>query len=138
MPDKKTTIILTNYQRNRMTPTTIKIGTWTEQQKRDFLNKILAHAGFCFDDRCSFSVHFDKSVIHSCMFEKPKLFTPMQPKNKPNELIVEIIPNIESADCYAAHKADCPTRIKSGLCTSWFIKNYIGKMLFSKRDAKQK
>lgn len=138
MPDKKTNVIFMNYPEYRDEPNKIKIGTWTEQQKTNFLNQVLAYSRFSFDDRCSFSVHFDRSVIHSCMFENPKLFTPIWPKNKKNELIIEVIPSINHSICWASCNHACPTCIQSGECQSWFIREYVGKTLFPNQYAKQR
>ena len=138
MPDKKTNVIFMNYPEKRREPTKIKIGTWTEQQKTDFLNQVLAYSRFCFDDRCTFSVHFDKSVIHSCMFENPNLFKPICPKNKKDELIIEVIPAIELSSCSAPHNNLCALCIQQGKCQSWFIQEYIGQTLFPNQYEKQR
>jgi len=135
---KKTNVIFTNYPEYGLTQNTIKIGQWTEQQKMDFLSAIREHTPQEYALPCSFNVHFDKSVIHSRNFDVPKLFNPHAPKNKPNELIIEIIPQIEDVDCYAKRPAACPNCIKNGACESWFIKKYIGEILFPNKYAKQK
>lgn len=127
---EKTNVIFMNYPEKRREPTRIKVDTWTEQQKMDFLSAIRKHTPQEYALPCSFNVHFDKSVIHSRNFDVPKLFNPHAPKNKPNELIIEIIPQIEDVDCYATRPAACPNCIKNGACESWFIKKYIGQTLF--------
>lgn len=138
MPDKNTNVIFMNHSATRTEPNKIKIGTWTEKQKTDFLNRVMGYTRFSFDDRCSFSVHFDRLIIHSCMFENPKLFTPIWPKNKKDELIIEVIPSIEYSTCWAARSHDCPTCIQNGGCLSWFIREQIGKTLFPDKYAKQR
>lgn len=131
----KTNVVFMTYPRNREKPTKIKIGTWSEQQKIDFLNQVLAHTGLYFNDRCSFNVHFDKSIIHSCAFKKSILFTPTRSKNKKNELIIEVIPDIEILNCSVSQ---CSRWIQNGGCQSWFIQKYIGKTLFPNIYAKQR
>ena len=139
MPCKKTHVILMNYPEYETAPNIIKIGAWTEQQKKDFLNAIRCHVPADYTDPCSFNIHFDNSIIHSRSFDSPKPFTPHRPKNKPNELIVEVIPNIESTnECWAACARACPKCIQNGACQSWFIKKYIGEFLFPEKYSKQR
>ena len=138
MPDKKTNVILMNYPEYETPPNIIKIGTWTEQQKMDFLNAIREHTAEDYIDPCSFNIHFDNSVIHARNFDSPKLFTPHRQKIKPNELIVEVIPNIEFSECWAACARACPKCIQNGECRSWFMREYICKMLFPNKYAKQR
>ena len=136
---KKTHVILTNYSRDGWAPNDIKIGNWTEQQKNDFLADLNKHTPWDdYNQRCVFNVHFDKSVTHMRSFDRPQTFTPHVPKNKPNELILEIIPDINFCDCWAGCPVACPACIKDGGCTSLFIKKYIGEIIFPNKYAKQK
>lgn len=138
MLDKKTNIIFMNYPEKRREPTKIKIGTWTEQQKNDFLANLNEHTPWDYNQRCVFNVLFDKSVIHARSFDRPKTFTPHVAKNRPNELIIQIIPDIDFCDCWAGSEMSCPVCLKCGDCTSAFIKKYIGEILFPNKYAKQK
>lgn len=138
MATKKTHVILTNYSRDGWAPNDIKIGNWTEQQKNDFLAKINTHTPWNYNNGCTFNVHFDKSVIHARSFDRPKTFIPHAAKNKPNELIIQIIPDIDFCDCWAGSEISCPICLKGGDCTSLFIQEYIGKILFDHKYAKQK
>jgi hypothetical protein len=140
MPHKKTNVILANYPDNSCVLATqdVKIGNWTEQQRQDFLTKLNQHKGWEFIDGCAVSVHFDKSVIHARSFDAPKTFTPYVAKNKPNELLIEIIPNMITNECPACFPAGCPACLRDGECTSPFIKEYIGNVLFPNKYNKQK
>lgn len=137
---KRTNVILRNYPDNFwvLAAQSVKIGTWTEQQKQDFITKINQHRGWDFIDGCAVSVHFDKSVIHARSFDAPKAFMPHVAKNKPNEILIEVIPNINTNECLAFMPMQCPNCIANGECTSPFIREYIGKILFPKKYNNQK
>ena len=141
MPGKKTKVILTSYPRDGWTSTTLKLGTWTEKQKNDFLNYVRGRHPFAdghYYNTCSFNVHTDDYVIHSRGFDAPKIFRPIKSKNKKNELIIEIITDEENRDCWPVCPATCPLCIGDGQCTSPFIKKFVGEILFDHKYAKQK
>ena len=138
---KKTNVILTSYPLNGWASTTLKLGTWTDKQKQDFLNYIRGRHPFadgCYYNTCSFNVHFDTYVLHSSGFDAPKTFMPIRPKNKKNELIIETITDEENRDCWPVCPAVCPLCIKDGQCTSPFIQKYIGEFLFPEKYKKQR
>jgi len=138
MSDKKTNIVFTNYTRGNDKPTKIKIGTWTNEQKQEFLNLVMGHRGWDYVEHCSFNVHFDKSVIHLCAFNNPKTFMPIRPKNKRNELIIEVIPRIENANCWVRCDRTCPICVQNGECDALLIREYVGRTLFSEKYTNQK
>ena len=138
---KKTNVILTSYSMDS-TPTKLKIGKWTEQQKQDFLTYIkkfnpLAD-DYYYESRCAFNVHTDDYIVHSRGFKKPITFKPMHSTNKPNEMIIEIITDEENRACWPVCPATCPLCMQDGQCTSPFIQKYIGAVLFPNKYAKQK
>ena len=135
---KKTNVILTSYPLAGWTPTRIKLGTWTDEQKEQFLATVKKHTPWGYIDHCVFSVHFDNSVIHSRSFDTPRTFTPHVAKNKPNELIIEVIPDMEYTECWPICPATCPMCIQDGQCTSLFIRKFVGEVLFPKKYAKQR
>ena len=138
---KKTNVILTSYPLNGWASTTLKLGTWTDKQKQDFLNYIRGRHPFadgCYYNTCSFNVHFDTYVLHSRGFDAPKTFMPIRPKNKKNELIIEVITDEENRECWPVCPAVCPLCIKDGQCTSPFIQKYIGEFLFPEKYKKQR
>ena len=142
MPDKKIKIILTNYPDSHQKKQKIKLGVWaTDEQKQRFLNFIKAHNidndGIpMVNTKCSFNVHFDKSLIHSCEFDVPKQFTPLHSQNKKNEVIIEIIPG-KDCECWPMCSCYCLDCIQSGACPSPFISKYIGE-LFPDKYQKQR
>lgn len=138
---KETNVILTTYSLDRRAPTKLKLGTWTEQQTQDFLNYIRGRHPFAdghYYNTCAFNVHFDKYVIHSRGFDAPKIFMPLRPKNKKNELIVEIITDEENRECWPGCPSTCPLCMQDGQCTSPFIKKFVGEVLFPKQYVKQR
>ena len=94
MPRKKTNVFLMNYPLDNRGSNKIKIASWTAEQKDNFLNAIRTQRAGYYVAPCAFSIHFDTYVIHARSFDRPKTFTPHISKNKPNEIIIEIIPTI--------------------------------------------
>lgn len=141
MSVKKTNAILTSYPNGGWTPSEIKLGKWTDKQKERFLDHVRNHNPFadgCYYETCSFNVHFDKYVIHSRGFDKPITFKPMHSKNRPNEIIIEIITDEEHRECWPVCPATCPMCIQDGQCTSLFIQKFVGEILFPQKYAKQR
>ena len=141
MTNKKINVILTNYPCGGWTPTKLKLGTWSEAQKEHFLNYVRGRHPFAdvfYYNTCSFNVHFDTYVIHSRGFDTPKTFTPIRPKNKKDEIIIEIITDEESRECWPVCPVTCPMCMRDGQCTSLFIKQFVGEILFPDKYAKQK
>jgi len=138
MSNQKTNVIFMNYQKDGEKQTKIKIGTWSDKQKQDFLDFINEHETEYYNGHCCFSVHFDKQVIHSRTFDNPKVYVPHQAKNKKNELIIEVIPDINHNECWANNDSACPICLQNGGCKSLFISQYIGKVLFPDKYTKQK
>ena len=138
---QKTNVILTSYSIDS-TPTKLKIGKWTDQQKQDFLVYVQKFSpladGYYYESRCAFNVHVDDYIVHSRGFDKPIRFKPMHSKNKPNEMIIEIITDEEHRDCWPACPATCPLCMQDGQCTSPFITKFVGEVLFQQKYAKQK
>ncbi|MBO4480090.1 MAG: hypothetical protein J5742_00505 [Alphaproteobacteria bacterium] len=144
MANKKINVILSVYpngQSGVLSPTKLKIGSWTDEQKQDFLKFVQEFhplADGHYYNTCSFNVHFDKSMIHARGFDTPKVFQPMRSQNKPNEIIIEIITNEEYRECWPVCPATCPLCMRDGQCTSSFIKKYVGNPLFPNKYEKQK
>lgn len=130
MPRKKTNVFLMNYPLDNRGSNKIKIASWTAEQKDNFLNAIRTQRAGYYVAPCAFSIHFDTYVIHARSFDRPKTFTPHISKNKPNEIIIEIIPDVENCDCWTSLPISCPDCIKRGGCDSVFIKGAICNVLF--------
>ena len=135
--EKKYDVILVNYPEYNQKPFRIKVDSWTEKQTADFLNAIKTYTASDYRDPCAFNVHFDKHIIHSCMFNAPMVFQPRRTQNKKSEIIIEIIPSKDS-DCWASCNNACPVCLRNGDCTSPFIREYIGKILFDHKYQKQR
>ena len=144
MANKGTNVILTTYPDGKgtlLSPTKLKVGSWTFEQKMNFLEYVRGFHPFadgCYRNTCSFNVHVDDYVIHSRGFSAPKTFKPIKPKNKNNELIIEIITDEENRTCWPVCPATCPLCIQDGQCTSPLATKYIGKFLFPTKYAKQR
>ena len=141
MATTKTKVILTSYPLDGWSSTTLKLGSWTEKQKDDFLNYVRGRHPFAdghYYNTCSFNAHVDDYVIHSRGFDAPKIFRPIKSKNKKNELIIEIITDEENRECWPICPATCPLCIQDGQCTSQFIKKFVAERLFPNKYAKQK
>ncbi len=138
MPDKKTHVILTTYPIGKTTPTKLKLGTWDEQKKQDFLKLVQNNHEQMFICTCSFNVHFDGYIIHSYSFGRaPKMFKPMHSQNKPNEIIIEIITDEENRDCWPICPSTCPLCMRDGQCTSPFVRD-MASLLFPNKYKKQR
>ena len=138
---KKTNVILTSYPWDGWTPTKLKIGSWTDTQKNDFLNYIKLRRPLVdghYYNTCSFNVHVDDYIIHSRGFDTSKIFKPIKSKNKKNEVIIEIITDDEHRECWPACPATCSLCMQDGQCTSPFIQKFVGEVLFPEKYAKQK
>lgn len=130
MSDKTTKVILTNMPNGTKKATILRLGNWTEQQKQNFITTINKYIPslYYFDCACSFNIHYDQSIIHVCPFDKPKTFIPLHPRDKKNEMIIEIIPNTETAKCYSKPKPSnihCLDSISCKNCRSKFIKDNL-------------
>lgn len=137
MSNKQTDIIIVNYPSDNEKPFGIKVDSWTEKQTKDFLNTVKTQTPSDYRDPCVFNVHFDKYIIHSCMFNAPVTFRPRRTQNKKSEIIIEIIPSKDS-ECPASCNRACPVCLRDGECTSPFIREYIGKILFAHKYQKHK
>ena len=142
MATKKTNVILTSYPRDDWSPTELKLGSWTDAQKKEFLAFVRGFNPFVdrfdYDCNCAFNVHVDDYVIHALRLSAPKTFRPIKSKNKKNEIIIEIVTDEEHRDCWPVCPATCSLCMQDGQCTSLFIKKYIGEVLFPNKYAKQK
>lgn len=131
MSETKTTVFFTRYQRNNEKTPKIKIGTWTDQQKQDFIKKLGEHIPTSFWWPCTLNVHYDKLITHVRGFYDCHTYVPMRPQNKKNEMIIEVIPRLDDAtDCPITSERDCPGRVHSGGCPSLLIQDFIGEIFF--------
>ena len=136
MSDKKTNVILTSYPKGGWTPARLKLGAWSKEKKQEFLNYVRMHD--LYNLGCCINIHFDNSIMHVCGFQKPIVFKPMRPKNRANEMVIEIITDEENRICWPVCPATCPLCIQDGQCTSPLIRKYIGEFLFQKTYKKQR
>jgi len=134
---KKTNVILTSYPTDGWTPATLKLGTWSEDKKQEFLAFVRMHDLYKMPG-CNINIHFDTSVMHVRGFKKPITYTPTRSRNKSNEMIIEIITDEENRECWPVCSAACPLCIQDGQCTSPLVKKYIGEVLFPDRYVKQR
>lgn len=137
MRAKKTNVILTSYPYDGWTPSTLKLGAWSEEKKQEFLNFVRGHDLYNLRG-CCINIHFDNSVMHVRGFARPITFTPIRSRNKNNEIIIEIITDEENRTCWPVVSATCPLCIQDGQCTSPLVKKYIGEFLFPKKYIKQR
>lgn len=125
MADKGIKVILTNKSMSNVgKPAEIKLGSWTEEQKQYLLNSITNYNPDDFaDTKCFCNVHFGNTIIHANGIRPAKQFTPIRPMNKPNEMIIEIIPAADADDRYCGLKVDanCALCFQRDLCKSPFI-----------------
>ena len=106
----------------------IVLGNWTKQQKQDFITSVNKYVPclFYFDCACSFNIHYDQSIIHVSPFDKPKTFIPLHPRDKKGQMIIEIIPNVDTAKCYPeSPDVHCLGSIFCKNCSSNFIKDNL-------------
>ena len=137
---KDTNVILTSYPVDGWTPTKLKLNKLTDKQKQEFVNHIkgyLPPEGL-ISNNCAFNVHYDSSLIHCCSSNTPHEFTPHNSRNKPNELIIEVITDEENRECWPVCPTVCPLCIKDGQCTSPFVQKYIGEILFPNKYKKER
>ena len=125
MADKGIKVILTNKSMSNIgKPAKIKLGSWTEEQKQYLLNSITNYNPDDFaDTKCFCNVHFGNMIIHANGIRPAQQFTPIRPMNKPNEMIIEIIPaaDKEERDCGLKEEANCALCVQRNLCKSPFI-----------------
>lgn len=144
MQDKKTNVIkdpptevfVVSYSDTQKKPKRMKVGIWSPEEKQDFLAQISAHKPSDFDMGCSFNVHHDKILTHVSARGATKQFTPMHYQYNPNELVIEIIPDLEPKECKAKDRESCLECLKTGGCQSYPIKTLIGMILFKEQYTK--
>ncbi len=125
MADKEIKVILTNKSMSNVgKPAEVKLGPWTEEQKQYLLNFIKNYNPDNFSGtKCFCNLHFDTTIIHASGIRPAQQFAPIRPMNKPNEMIIEIIPaaDKEERDCGLKEEANCAMIFQRGLCKSPFI-----------------
>jgi hypothetical protein len=138
MSDNGIKVILTNKSMSNIgKPAEIKLGPWTEEQKQYLLNFVKNYNPNDFaDTKCFCNVHFGNMIIHANGIQPAKQFTPIRPRNKKNEMIIEIIPAADANDRYCGLKMDanCALCFQRDLCKSQFIK-HICEILSVNRHA---
>ena len=126
MSNKRMNVILTNMPNNKERVQTWNVCSWDNGQRRKFFDIIKQHVPTDGrEESCSFLVHYDSKIMCVRPYDTIKIEKADKPKNKPNELIIEIIPFAPQTRCNALFKYDCPTCIEKKTCTSSFIKKYI-------------
>ena len=125
MTDKGIKVILTNKSMSNVgKPAEIKLGSWTEEQKQYLLNSIINYNPDDFSaTKCFCNIHFDTTMVHANGIRPAQQFAPIRPKNKKNEMIIEIIPaaDKEERDCRLKEEANCALCVQRNLCKSPFI-----------------
>ena len=125
MTDTGTNVILTSKSMSNVgKPALIKMGTLPQVQMDNLLKFINEYNPEDFSGtKCFCNLHFDTTIIHANGIQPAKQFAPMHPKNKKNEIIIEIIPaaDAEDRDCGLKADANCATIFQCGLCKSPFI-----------------
>ena len=130
----RTKVFLMVHPKGNEKPEKIELTQWTEEQKANFLNTIRTYTPNhgLVDDKCFLNVHHGLSVINACSFNAPREFTPTHPKNKPDEMIIEIIPDKESPLCRVSTTRGCMDCSKTGRCPSPLISEMIFEQLLPK------
>ena len=126
----ETTVILTNYFCGEKK----EITKWTSRKKRDFLRRIRNYdpKSVLENEYCFFRIYHDKNVLLAPFAEQAQ-DKPVErkPCNTPDELIIEMTPNVIHSSCPAScYASECNECLAKGKCTSPFIKTLIGKPLF--------
>ena len=124
MSEKKVTIVLVPYEPGAVKPKKIKLGELTWAQKKDLISDMIPKSGI-WDDTCSFNIHYDKLLTHVPANNKSVTFTPHHSKNKPSEIIIETIPDMERKECWANTNSKCTECVDSGCCSSPSLKMFI-------------
>ena len=128
MADNKTKIFLTVHPTGNEKPEMIELCEWTDEQKTDFLKSVKTYTpirGLLVTDKCSCNVHCGSSIIHASSFTDAREFTPSRPTNKPNTIIIEIIPDKENPLCRVSTPHGCMDCLRENKCPSPFISNMI-------------
>ena len=125
MVDKGIKVILTNKSMSNIgKPAQIKIGTLPQTQLHKLLKFINEYNPEDFlGTKCFCNIHFDTTIVHANGIRPAQQFTPIRPMNKPNEMIIEIIPaaDKEERDCGLKEEANCALCVQRNLCKSPFI-----------------
>ena len=133
-------IILTNMPNSVDEPTSLKIGTISEQDEKEFLARLTEYTPKENDENsytCGFYVHYASNTIRVAPCNKTKEWEPLKQINKANELVIEMIP-LSRFKCGVFSNYDCPNCLRRGNCASPFIKKYIGSFLFPNKYPNQK
>ena len=128
----RTKVFLMVRPKGNEKPEKIQLCEWTDEQKANFLNTIRNYTPIngLVTNNCYFNVLYDSSVINAYSFTVPREFTPTHPKNKPNELIIEITPD-ENPFCGVSTPHSCMDCLQKNKCPSPFISNMIPITLLS-------
>lgn len=127
MSDNGTKVILTNKlvsKIGKLKPAQIDLGTLSPTQIEKLLKFINEYDPKDFSaTKCFCNLHFDTTTIHASGIRTAQQFAPIRPMNKPNEMIVEIIPaaDKEDRDCGLKEDANCALCFQRNLCKSPFI-----------------
>ena len=133
-------IILTNMPNSLDKPTSLKVGTISEQDEKEFLervNKYKPQENIGHNYTCSFNLHYASNTIRVAPYDTAHEWQPVEKKNADNELVIEMIP-LSKFKCGLFANYDCPHCLFNGECVSPFIKKYIGSFLFPNKYPKQK
>ena len=127
-------VFLMVHPKGNEKPEKIELPQWTNEQKTDFLKAVKSYTPIdgLVTDRCAFNVHYGSLIVHALSFKTPTEFTPTRPQNKPDEMIIEIIPDRENPLCNTSTPQGCMNCLQKNECPSTFIKNVIPTSLLSK------
>ncbi len=140
----KTFVTLTNKPKGSEKPEPINCGEITAEQRQKFFDAIIPYDPKTMNgdnNSCGFNVYYGPLVSYARPYSKTTTLSQRESghsiKNTDNEIIIEMVP-LTTRKCGSWANYHCPTCVKTGECTSQFVKQHVGALLFPDKYGKQR